>query len=103
MVVFVVICVVLMRAAANGVNDDGIRRRSASSLSLAAVAHLIVGATGLGLAVSTRHVSDSVSLSAIAVRNRSGQTSVIPNILLAWLFTLLSVGPITYLIPNLSH
>ncbi len=58
-------------------------------------AALVIGASRLGLPVSTTHVSTG-ALFGIAAGNRSGRGSVIRNILLAWLFTLPIAATIAY-------
>ncbi len=65
-------------------------------------AALVIGASRLGMPVSTTHVSTG-SLFGIAAGNGSGQFAVIRHILLAWLLTLPLAGLFAYLLAIVLH
>lgn len=63
---------------------------------------LVIGASRIGLPVSTTHVSTG-AIFGIAAANATGQLSVIRHILLSWCFTLPLAGVIAYLAASLIH
>jgi PiT family inorganic phosphate transporter len=65
-------------------------------------AALVIGASRLGMPVSTTHVSTG-ALFGIAAGNGTGQFSVIRHILLAWLLTLPLAGLFAYLLAIVLH